>query len=150
MDNQNSTIILSGDFIFRFVEWNRNQSIACSYRYKQGSSKEEKDQFLDLIKVCDNHCLVQIIEELTRGENTLDLIFSNEVSLINDIDVNKSNKSDHCRVEISTNFIIKEENMQKLHNKKGNDMKDVNFHETRIDWDTVKDIIEVKNKINFT
>ena len=109
-DNQKYTIILSGDFNFRFVEWNRNQSRACSYRYKQGTSKDEKDQFLDLIKVCDDHCLVQIIEEPTRGENTLDLIFTNEVSLINDIEVNKSNKSDHCRVEISTNFILKEEN----------------------------------------
>ena len=91
IDNQNNTIILSGDFNFRFVEWNRNQSRACSYRYKQGTSKEEKDQFLDLMEVCDDQCLVQIIEEPTRGENTLDLIFSNEVSLINDIEVNKSN-----------------------------------------------------------
>merc|ERR1711984_48847 len=115
-------------------------------RYKQGTSKEEKDQFLDLMEVCDDQCLVQIIEEPTRGENTLDLIFTNEVSLINDIEVNKSNKSDHCRVETSTNFIIKEENMQKFHNKKDNDIKEVNFHESNINWDTVKDIKEVKIK----
>ena len=36
--------------------------------------------------------------------------------------------------------------MQKPHNKKDNDIKDVNFHESNIDWDTVKDIIEVKIK----
>ena len=109
-DNQKYTIILSGDFNFRFVEWNRNQSGGCSYSYKQGTSKEEKEQFLDLMEVCEDQCLVQIIEEPTRGENTLDLIFTNEVSLIKDIEVNKSNKSDHGRVEISTNF-IKDENM---------------------------------------
>merc|ERR1712030_179462 len=145
-DNQNYTIILSGDFNFRFVEWNRNQSGACSYRYKQGTSKEEKDQFLDLMEVCDDQYLVQIIEEPTRGENTLDLIFTNEVSLIKDIEVNKSNKSDHSRVEISTNFIIKEENMQKPHNNKITEVKAVNFHESNIDWNKVKDITKVKIK----
>ena len=36
--------------------------------------------------------------------------------------------------------------MQKPHNKKNKDIKDVNFHESKIDWDTVKDIIEVKIK----
>merc|ERR1711984_37012 len=92
-------------------------------RYKQGTSKEEKDQFLDLMEVCDDQCLVQIIEEPTRGENTLDLIFTNEVSLIKDIEVNKSNKSDHIRVEITTIFIIKEKNMQKPHKKKFGDQR---------------------------
>ena len=29
---------------------------------------------------------------------------------------------------------------------KNKDIKDVNFHESKIDWDTVKDIIEVKIK----
>ena len=125
------------------MEWNKNQSGGCSYRYKQGTSKEEKDQFLDLMEVCDDQCLVQIIEEPTRGENTLDLIFTNEVSLIKDIEVNKSNKSDHSRVEISTNFIIKEENMQKPHNKI-TEIKDVNFLEPNIDWNKVKDITKVK------
>merc|ERR1711888_103646 len=99
----------------------------------------------DLMEVCDDPCLVQIIEESTRGENTLDLIFTNEVRLIKDIEVNKSNKSDHSRVEISTNFIIKEENMQKPHNKI-TEIKDVNFHESNIDWNKVKDITKVKIK----
>ena len=36
--------------------------------------------------------------------------------------------------------------MQKPHNKKDNDIKDVNFHETNIDWNKVKDITEVKIK----
>merc|ERR1711891_89659 len=80
------------------------------------------------------------------GENTLDLIFTNEVSLIKDTEVNKSNKSDHSRVEISTNFIIKEENMQKPHNNKITEIKDVNFHEPNIDWNKVEDITKVKIK----
>merc|ERR1711888_570967 len=98
----------------------------------------------DLIEVCEDQCLVQIIEEPTRGGNTLDLIFTNEISLIKDIEVNKSNKSDHSRVEISTNFIIKEENMHKPHNNNVMDIKDVNFHESNIDWNKVKDITKVK------
>merc|ERR1712121_165403 len=112
--------------------------------YEQETRREEKYQFLDLMEVCDDQCLVQIIEEPTRGKNTLDLIFTNEVSLIKDIEVNKSNKSDHSTVEISTNFIIKEENMQKPHNNKIMEIIDVNFHESNIDWNKIKDIIKDK------
>ena len=70
-----------------------------------------------MLKICDDHCITNY-RRANQGKNTLDLVFTNEVSLINDIEVNKSNKSDHSRIEISTNFIMKEENMQNPHNKK--------------------------------
>ena len=48
--------------------------------------------------------MLQIIEEPTREENTLDLMFTNETGMVTMIEVNKSKNSDHDIVEISTNY----------------------------------------------
>ena len=69
-------------------------------------------QFIKLMKICDEQCMLQIIEEETRGKNTLDLIYTNETSLVSDTDVNESAISDHRRIEINTNYKIKEEKIQ--------------------------------------
>ena len=108
------TIILSGDFNFPFVKWNRMPSGACTWRYEKitNISNDVRMQFIKLMKICDEQCMLQIIEEETRGKNTLDLIYTNEISLVSDIDVNKSAISDHHRIEISTNYKIKEEKIQ--------------------------------------
>ena len=114
------TIILSGDFNFPFVKWNRMPSGACTWRYKTEKetktniSKDTRMQFVKLMKICDEKCMLQVIEEKTRGENTLDLIYTNEVSLVTDIDVNESAISDHHRIEISTNYKLKEEYNKRL------------------------------------
>ena len=44
------------------------------------ATKDEKDQFEKLLSICNNQFMLQIIEEPTREENTLDLIFTNEMS----------------------------------------------------------------------
>ena len=81
---------------------------ACTWRYEKitNISNDKRMQFIKLKKICDEHCMLQIIEE-TRGKNTLDLIYTNETSLVSDIDVNESAISDHHRIEISTNYKIK-------------------------------------------
>ena len=110
--SHNNTIIMTGDFNFGFIEWTNNSSGACSYKFKKETSKDEKEQFMDLMALCDEYCLLQIIEDPTRGENTLDLFFTNEVSLINNIEIYASSKSDHSKIEISTGYIIDQENKQ--------------------------------------
>ena len=85
-------------------------------------------QFIKLMKICDEQCMLQIIEEETWGKNTLDLIYTNEISLVSDIDVNKSAISDHHRIEISTNYKIKEEKMQQNIGGKKYTMISLNFH----------------------
>merc|ERR1712121_440198 len=113
-----NTIIVSGDFNFRFIEWRKEQSGACSYRYKQAANKDENEQFLELLALCNEHCLTQIIDEPTRGENTLDLFFTNETSLVTDVEVNRSAKSDHKKIEISTRYSITNDKNNKTLNKK--------------------------------
>merc|ERR1712002_988155 len=92
------TIILSGDFNFPFVKWNRMTSGACTWRCEKITNiSNVRMQFIKLMKICDEQCMLQIIEEETRGKNTLDLIYTNETGLILDIDVNKSAISNHSR-----------------------------------------------------
>merc|ERR1712055_353730 len=88
----------------------------------------------------DGKCMLQIIEEKTRGENTLDLIYTNEVGLVTDIDVNKSAISDHNIIEISTNYKLKEERIQQKTEVKNYTMTSLNFHakENKINWDIIK------------
>merc|ERR1712030_161155 len=54
------TIILSGDFNFPFVKWNRMPSGACTWRCKTEGKEAKTDvsndmrvQFVKLVKVCD-------------------------------------------------------------------------------------------------
>jgi len=86
--------------------------------------------------------MLQIIEEKTRGENTLDLIYTNEVGLVTDIDVNKSAISDHNIIEISTNYKLKEERIQQKTGGKNYTMTSLNFHtiENKINWDMIKKV----------
>merc|ERR1712055_753785 len=77
------TLILSGDFNFPFVKWNRMPSGACTWKYKTEKetktniSNDTRMQFVKLMKICDEKCMLQIIEEETWGGNTLDLIYTN-------------------------------------------------------------------------
>ena len=47
----------------------------------------------------DEFGLIQIIEEPTREENTLDLIYTNKTSMIMSVESTKSSLSDHNRIE---------------------------------------------------
>merc|ERR1711874_364911 len=100
------TIIITGDFNFPFIEWKRGKHGGCEWKKKTetGATREEKLQFERLIEEMDNFGLVQAIEEPTRGKNTLDLVYTNEISMIRQIEVVKSNLSDHDRVELTTNI----------------------------------------------
>merc|ERR1712215_189021 len=134
---------MTGDFNFGFIEWTNNSSGDCSYKFKKETIKDEKEQFMDLMALCDEYCLLQILEAPTRGENTLDLFLTNEVSLINNLEVNVSNKSDHSKIEISTGYIIDQENKQDSTAAK-NDIRNVNFMDDKIDWTTLTDITNKK------
>ena len=51
--------------------------------------------------------MLQLIEEPTRGENTLDLLFTNEIGNITEVEVNKSAIPDQNRIEVDTGHKIK-------------------------------------------
>jgi len=107
---------------------------------KNKLNKWWENAILKTNEICDEQCMLQIIEEETRGKNTLDLIYTNEIGLVTDIVVNKSAISDHHIIEISTNYKFKEEKIQQKTSGKNDTMISLNFHakENKINWDMIK------------
>ena len=140
------TIILTGDFNFPFVKWKRLANNSCSWEYRSNTNAttDEKQQFETLMKLCNNQCMLQMIEEPTREENTLDLIFTNEISIATEIEVNKTKLSDHNCIEISTSYIVNEQ----LESNKTKDinckLKSLNFRTELLKWE------EINNSIRAT
>merc|ERR1712120_82332 len=98
-------------------------------------------------RVYNEHCLIQIIDEPTRGENTLDLFFTSETNLITDVDINKSSKLDHSKIEISTKYTINNEKINNNANKQEN-INDVNFHD-KTKWEIITDFIDSIHKVGL-
>ena len=98
--------MITGDFNFAFVEWTRGKLGGCEWKRKinTGATRDEQRQFERLNEQMDEFGLIQIIDEPTREENTLDLIYTNESSMIMNVECIKSSLSDHDRIEITTNI----------------------------------------------
>ena len=148
LEKPDPTIILSGDLNFPFVKWKRMSDNSCSWEYKANTNATtgDKDQFEKLMNICNKQCMLQIIEEPTRSENTLDLIFTNETNLVTMIEVSKSKLSDHNVIEISTNYTTTE---QKERNQMIEDpnhiLRALNFHTKTVKWKNINEIIEDTN-----
>ena len=145
LEKPDPTIILSGDLNFPFVKWKRLSDNSCSYEYKThtNATTDDKQQFEKLLEICNNQCMLQIIEEPTREENTLDLVFTNETGMVTMIEVNKSKNSDHDIVEISTNYITKEkDNNKEIDNTEDNILKSINFRAKTVNWKNIIGMIE--------
>merc|ERR1712002_1162261 len=104
-----------------------------------GATRDEQNQFKRLNEQMDEFGLVQIIEEPTRGENTLDLIYTNETSMIIQVENIKSTLSDHDRIEVTTNIKTKNEE-EIIENKNENDkgMKKLNYNSDNVEWDKIR------------
>ena len=132
MKKPETTVIITGDFNFRFIEWIRNDMNICSYKMKPMSNgtADEKRQFYDMMETIDKFNLVQTIQEPTRDENTLDLVFTNDISLFTQVEVTNTIMSDHDIIEITTNLDDEKGINNKTSNveTEKNDLRDLNFH----------------------
>merc|ERR1711929_67198 len=88
---------------------------------------------------------LQIIEEPSRIENTLDLVFTNEISLITSVEVNNSNHSDHDKIEISTNYTTTEHERNNERNEETNVFKTLKFYAKSVNWNNIIRCIEYTN-----
>ena len=141
------TVILSGDFNFPFVKWKREINGGCLWEEKAevGATRECKTQFEKLNDLMDDYGLIQVIEESTRGKNTLDLIFTNEVNFIRQVEVVKSSMSDHDRIEIMTDIKSEKETFgsyERRHTEKDNALHNLNFNKDNIEWGKIKEELE--------
>ena len=148
LEKPDPTIILSGDLNFPFVEWKRMSDNSCTWEYKSNTNatRSDKEQFESLMNICNEQCMLQIIEEPTRLENTLDLIFTNEIKLVTMIEVNKSKLSDHNLIEISTNYTTKEQSeINQMTEDPNHILRALNFHTKSVKWENINRIIEDTN-----
>ena len=54
------------------------------------------------MNLCNDYNLIQTIDEPTRGVNTIDLIFTNELDLFSSSQISFSALSDHYFIEMTT------------------------------------------------
>ena len=127
-DSKVRIILKFGDFNFPFISWPSWNIYAENHEGRKVKSDEKKqaEQFKEF---CNENFLENYIESPTRGKNILDLVLTNNHSLISFYKtiVNKS-FSDHVIIYIGLNFTF---------NKEVASVKEKNPYSTRIfEYDT--------------
>ena len=90
-----------GDFNFPFISW-PSKSIYSQVRENKSSEKRQAELLLEF---ADENFLENFIKTPTRGNNVLDLVFSNNHALINHHKTIVNNRlSDHNLLNLSLNF----------------------------------------------
>lgn len=101
------------------------------------------------MEMCEKHFIIQNNHLHTRGSNTLDLIFTNDLQILAEIEVQDTSMSDHRMIEMVTTLEIKGQEDRNINgelkeNEKG-ELKNKNFHNENIDWIKInKEIEETK------
>ena len=148
MTKPEPTVILTGDFNFPFVKWKVNSYNGCisEIETNNNESKDEKTQFMRLCSIKNQYNMIQAINGTTREENgkksTLDLIYTNDISLFTEIEITPSNMSDHHLIEVSTSY-HNTTNSEAPNKEKEKGMRIYNFYSKEIVWDEVNKQIEM-------
>ena len=95
----------------------------------------------------DKHFLHQVVHKPThRSGNTLDLVFTNNRSLINDVSCHETAMSDHHIIEITTHFKSNFARTQRKQRKFYNTFDTLNFFSDDVDWNQIKSEL---NQVNL-
>ena len=107
-DTKVRNVLQFGDFNFPFISW-PSKSIYSHEREKKSSEKRQAELLLEF---ADENFLENCIEIPTRGNNILDMVFSNNHSLINyyKTTVNKR-LTDHNLLNVALNFSYNQPNL---------------------------------------
>ena len=90
-------VLIAGDFNFPAIDWD-----SCSIPTGASISQSDRHSALLLLNFADEQLLEQIVREPTRAnKNILDLVFTNNSSMIHDISISNTIKSDHDIVRLS-------------------------------------------------
>ena len=128
-------LIVLGDFNFPGMNWTTGEM-------QRGSRAEgETLQAARLVAFVEQHCLVQYVEQPTRGTNILDLVLANNEELIFDCRVEDSSMTDHRLIFVETMFTVEEKNA--LHIRRG--LNELNFMDSSVDWSVLSAELEGVN-----
>ena len=148
LEKPDPMIIWSGDFNFPFVQWKECLSGGSTWDFNTriNASADEREQFRCLMNLCCNFNLIQIIDKPTRGNNILDLVFTNELDVFSSTEISQSALSDHYFIDLTTTFktnIINET----TNNFNGNEgLRKLNFFSNKIKWEAINTEL---NSINW-
>ena len=148
LERPDPTILWTGDFNFPFVQWKECSSGGCKWDFNPNinASLDEKEQFRTIMNLCSDYNLIQTIDEPTRGVNTIDLIFTNELDLFSSSQISFSALSDHYFIEMTTTLktddITKDESSKEV--KEG--LRSLILFSNKVNW---KEIIKEIDNINW-
>ncbi len=93
-------IVLTGDFNFPTIDWNSENVIGGGAAYRLQAEA--------LMEFARDLCLQQFIDLPTRGDNILDLFFTNNGDIVQEYEVIPWKASDHRQVKIKTSIMIQQ------------------------------------------
>ena len=135
--------ILCGDFNLPNVDWSNSEP-----KIKTGSPKSEREILNYLKLIMNEHFLCQIVKEPTHIlGNTLDLIFTNNIDIIHELNIFKPklrSYTDHFFIEIATN--LKKPVPQipvDVSSSSDSIFNTLNFQSEEVEWNNIK--IELNN-----
>ena len=137
--NDSYDTILAGDFNFPSIKWvSPNQT---SFIPVDGTLNSQSKK---LVEVTEDCFLFQFIGESTRKGNILDLVFSNNENLIQNIVIRETYLSDHDIIEISSTRLLN--HTRKKTPKAYDKFSALNLRSKKVRWGQIKK--ELK-KINW-
>ena len=129
------TIILSGDLNFPLINWDLENIY--------GGAADMRTQAQALLEFANDFCLNQVINTPTRGNNILDIVMTNSEDVLHDIEVNKSNLSDHNIITLTTNL---PSNTQTQNNTSATQLplnfSQLNFFSESVCWESLQKALD--------
>ena len=135
-------IIMGGDFNLPHASWPEGMP-------SNGASNDEKTMLNTLNELCNDLFMTQYVTEPTHKDgNTLDLVFTNNSSLIHSCTIVPvlHSTTHHSIVQIETLYKVKCESNTDSNRATKTMFNTLNFYSDEIDWNL---LIESLNKINW-
>ena len=125
--------MINGDFNFSFIEWEKIDGMACRPKMKMDypAPKEAKEQYEELETLCGG--MVQVIDKPTREGNILELLYTNEIEMIAEVETHKARLSDHNKVIIQTEYEIKDKKIEERQREEVG-LRALNLWSKNVNW----------------
>jgi exonuclease III len=143
LDASAPNLVMVGDFNFPNINWH-TQNV-------YGGSLEMRNQAENLFNLADNHCMEQYIEQPTRGNNILDLLFLDNEEFLHHYTVQETILSDHNLIIIHTNLTEEEKITESCEEVTSHpdqvSFRQLNFFNEKIDWNKIQEDL---NEMDWT
>lgn len=140
--NETNNIILTGDYNFPSIEWSQDDEMNMII-----TSKSIPKQATALLNILNEFSLVQCISKPTRGRNILDLVFTNNQQLINEVKITDTIHSDHRMIQCISTRLTKSQEKSCNHYEK---FDTLNFNSQKIEWAKIESELESIDWVTLT